>query len=158
MSQNELSLYSSNLSVATSAGKGFVYNCTPVTITTTGTLSAANMLNRVIVTTGTGAITLTTDTAANIATALQVVSPNYSNALCIPANKVTIKPPIQSSFDFLLNNAATSSGAVTFAAGSGVTLVALSATVLVGTQRVCTVVIKTDYAANPVVPAVTIYC
>lgn len=153
MSNNELGLYSANFNVATPAGKGYLFNCTPVAISGSGTLSIAQMLNRVVVVTSASAVALTTDSSANIITALSAPQPYYNNALPIPANRVVESPPVGTSFQFQIMNQGSSSGAVTLSAGAGVTLVLSTATIpiTIGNVRTVTVVIS---AAG----AVTMYC
>ena len=159
MSSNELQIYSSNMGLAASRGGAASFNCVPVTIAATGSLLVANMLNRVVVTTGTAAITLTCDTAANIITALSVRLPQYSTGggagaagsavVPVQANQLLMPPPIGTSFQFDIYNAATSSGAVTLGGTPlGITYVLASATIPIGTVRRVTVVVTSSSAVT----------
>ena len=152
MSSNELQIYSSNMGLASSRGGAASFNCVPVAVTASQNLTLANMLNRVITCSGTAAIVLTPDNAATIIAGLSARLPQYSTGggsgaagsavIPVPANQVVMPPPIGTSFQFLINNAATSSGSITFGAATGNTYVYLAGTtILVSSQRLVTVVV-----------------
>ena len=98
-------------------GKGFFgQQPTPTALSATATLTIAQLLTRIVTTSGTAAITLTLPTGT--LTDAGVTGPAL---------------PVNGCFDWAVINTGTSAGAVTLAAGTGHTLVG-SATVAIGTS------------------------
>ena len=85
-----------------------MFQPTPTALTaTTNPFTAAQMKTRIITVTSATAVTLTTDTGTNIDAAFTSMATN-------------------TAFDFVIVNLGSSAGAVTMAAGTGVTLVGLA--------------------------------
>lgn len=127
--------YSSDVNISTSPGLGYSYFAFPLNVTSGSsfTITVADMLDKIIYSTDASSSTFTTDSAANIISALTVNSPNYSSAVTVPANVVKTLPPIGTTFEFtIINNGA---GTITMAAGSNVTLNLASTTIAANTVK-----------------------